>query len=120
MLNYLVHAFLSEQNLRRKHVFKIVPMVNPDGVIVGNYRTNLAARDLNRTYMKPRKVTDVLDSLQFSFLKMLTAECPSIQLDKLLGMYLFLGKHESSYPGSALATMQINSRIERFHKLICI
>ena len=32
-------------------------MLNPDGVIVGNYRTNLAAKDLNRTYMSPKKVS---------------------------------------------------------------
>lgn len=32
-------------------------MLNPDGVIVGNYRTNLAARDLNRTYKDPKKVS---------------------------------------------------------------
>ena len=37
-------------------MFKLVPMLNPDGVIVGNYRTNLAARDLNRTYKDPKKV----------------------------------------------------------------
>ena len=37
-------------------MFKLVPMLNPDGVIVGNYRTNLAARDLNRTYKDPKEV----------------------------------------------------------------
>ena len=31
-------------------IFKIVPMLNPDGVIVGNYRCSLAGRDLNRNY----------------------------------------------------------------------
>jgi hypothetical protein len=30
-------------------------MLNPDGVIVGNYRCSLAARDLNRNYRHPRK-----------------------------------------------------------------
>jgi len=30
-------------------------MLNPDGVIVGNYRTSLAARDLNRNYRHPRQ-----------------------------------------------------------------
>lgn len=28
-------------------------MVNPDGVIVGNYRTNLSGHDLNRKYHNP-------------------------------------------------------------------
>ena len=30
-------------------------MLNPDGVIVGNYRCSLAARDLNRNYRHPRR-----------------------------------------------------------------
>jgi murein tripeptide amidase MpaA len=25
-------------------------MINPDGVVVGNYRTSLCGRDLNRTF----------------------------------------------------------------------
>ena len=50
------HLIFNAQKLRRKFVFKLVPMLNPDGVIVGNYRTNLAARDLNRTYKDPKKV----------------------------------------------------------------
>lgn len=28
-------------------------MLNPDGVIVGNYRCNLAGLDLNRVYQEP-------------------------------------------------------------------
>mmetsp|Transcript_35080 Transcript_35080/g.34102 ORF Transcript_35080/g.34102 Transcript_35080/m.34102 type:complete len:437 (+) Transcript_35080:907-2217(+) len=31
-------------------VFKIVPMCNPDGVILGNHRTTLVGRDMNRQY----------------------------------------------------------------------
>ena len=45
------------QDLRDAFVFKIVPMLNPDGVIVGNYRCSLAARDLNRNYRHPRKTS---------------------------------------------------------------
>ncbi|XP_043829300.1 cytosolic carboxypeptidase 2 isoform X9 [Dromiciops gliroides] len=36
--------------LRDIFIFKVVPMLNPDGVIVGNYRCSLAGRDLNRHY----------------------------------------------------------------------
>jgi murein tripeptide amidase MpaA len=36
--------------LRDNFVFKIVPMVNPDGVIHGNYRSNLSGSDLNRKW----------------------------------------------------------------------
>lgn len=28
-------------------------MLNPDGVILGNYRTGVAGRDLNRVYINP-------------------------------------------------------------------
>ena len=34
-------------------VFTIVPMLNPDGVSAGNYRTSLAGVDLNRQWAKP-------------------------------------------------------------------
>ncbi|KAH9508360.1 Cytosolic carboxypeptidase 2 [Bulinus truncatus] len=41
------------KELRDKFIFKVVPMINPDGVIVGNYRCSLAGRDLNRNYRHP-------------------------------------------------------------------
>jgi murein tripeptide amidase MpaA len=36
--------------MRDTFVFKIIPMLNPDGVIIGNYRCSLTGRDLNRNY----------------------------------------------------------------------
>ena len=36
--------------LRKIYVFKIMPMINPDGVVVGNYRRSLTGRDMNRNY----------------------------------------------------------------------
>jgi len=39
--------------LRERFVFKIVPMLNPDGVVVGNYRCSLAGTDLNRRWRRP-------------------------------------------------------------------
>ncbi|XP_063726567.1 cytosolic carboxypeptidase 1-like isoform X3 [Symsagittifera roscoffensis] len=50
-LNYL----LSEEArpLRELYIFKIVPMLNPDGVINGNYRCSLTGQDLNRVWLNP-------------------------------------------------------------------
>lgn len=39
--------------LREKFIFKIIPMLNPDGVIHGNYRCSLAGCDLNRRWKNP-------------------------------------------------------------------
>ena len=43
------------QMLRELFVFKVIPMLNPDGVIAGNYRCSLAGRDLNRNYRSKLK-----------------------------------------------------------------
>ena len=39
--------------LRDKFIFKIIPMLNPDGVICGNYRCSLIGKDLNRRWITP-------------------------------------------------------------------
>lgn len=57
MMQGLIKFLLSEdpeaQELRKRVVFKIIPMCNPDGVIIGNYRTSLSGNDLNRQYLRP-------------------------------------------------------------------
>lgn len=57
MLDGLLQYILSpEAEMLRKHfVFRIVPMLNPDGVIYGNYRCSLLGCDLNRKWDKPNK-----------------------------------------------------------------
>eukprot|EP00049_Salpingoeca_infusionum_P000185 m.37923 g.37923 ORF g.37923 m.37923 type:complete len:1151 (+) comp10143_c0_seq1:203-3655(+) len=49
-IDYITSDAEDAKVLRDHFVFKIIPMMNPDGVIVGNYRCSLAAADLNRTY----------------------------------------------------------------------
>ncbi|XP_058518257.1 cytosolic carboxypeptidase 2 [Ochotona princeps] len=49
-LDFILSNAPDAQLLRDIFVFKVVPMLNPDGVIVGNYRCSLAGRDLNRRY----------------------------------------------------------------------
>ena len=50
VIDYLTADTPEAQILREKFIFKIVPMLNPDGVIHGNYRCSLAGSDLNRRY----------------------------------------------------------------------
>ncbi|XP_007246641.3 cytosolic carboxypeptidase 2 [Astyanax mexicanus] len=49
-LDFLLGDSLDARLLRETFVFKVVPMLNPDGVVVGNYRCSLAGCDLNRNY----------------------------------------------------------------------
>ena len=47
-IDFLVSNTFEAQKLRKKIVFKIIPMLNPDGVRYGNYRSSLLGVDLNR------------------------------------------------------------------------
>ncbi|WIA16325.1 hypothetical protein OEZ85_013024 [Tetradesmus obliquus] len=51
-VDFLVSDDPLAQRLRRCFVFKLVPMLNPDGVVAGNYRSSLAGVDLNRCWDK--------------------------------------------------------------------
>ena len=52
-LKFIVGMSPEAIELRKRIVFKVVPMTNPDGVIAGNYRTSLAGNDLNRQFLNP-------------------------------------------------------------------
>ncbi|XP_073798312.1 cytosolic carboxypeptidase 2 isoform X5 [Danio rerio] len=58
-LEFLLSDLPDAHLLRETFIFKldlqmfwpqVIPMLNPDGVVVGNYRCSLAGRDLNRNY----------------------------------------------------------------------
>ncbi|TRY99704.1 hypothetical protein DNTS_002239, partial [Danionella cerebrum] len=49
-LDFLLSDLPDARLLRDTFIFKVVPMLNPDGVVVGNYRCSLTGRDLNRNY----------------------------------------------------------------------
>jgi cytosolic carboxypeptidase protein 2/3 len=53
IIDYLVGPSLGARLLRDNFLFKIIPMVNPDGVINGNTRCSLAGCDLNRVWIEP-------------------------------------------------------------------
>lgn len=53
ILQFLVSDDDDAKYLRNNFVFKIIPMLNPDGVIIGNNRTSLSTFDLNRQWIAP-------------------------------------------------------------------
>ncbi|KXZ45627.1 hypothetical protein GPECTOR_52g29 [Gonium pectorale] len=53
LLEFLLSSEPAAATLRSSFVFKLVPMLNPDGVVNGNYRCSLAGVDLNRVWDRP-------------------------------------------------------------------
>jgi murein tripeptide amidase MpaA len=56
VIEYLLGTSYDAEFLRDNFIFKIVPMINPDGVVQGNYRCSFSACDLNRRYTTPSKL----------------------------------------------------------------
>ncbi|XP_004693028.2 PREDICTED: cytosolic carboxypeptidase 4 [Condylura cristata] len=52
-LEFLVSSDPVATLLRENFIFKIIPMLNPDGVINGNHRCSLRGEDLNRQWLSP-------------------------------------------------------------------
>jgi murein tripeptide amidase MpaA len=49
-IKWIVSDEPSAKQLLNNTIIKIVPMLNPDGVVVGNFRTSFCGKDLNRLF----------------------------------------------------------------------
>ena len=55
VIDYLLGPSVVARILRDNFIFKIVPMLNPDGVVLGNTRSGAAGKDLNREFLSSKK-----------------------------------------------------------------
>ena len=87
VIDFLVSENFEAKMLRDNFVFKLVPMLNPDGVVHGNYRCSLIGTDLNRRYLNAHPS---LYPTVFAMKKLLS-DC-----QKKRGVLLFLDLHGHS------------------------
>ena len=53
---FLISNFKESETLKCKFTFILIPMVNEEGVSIGNYRTGLGGYDFNRVWDHPDPV----------------------------------------------------------------
>lgn len=85
ILDFLTGDSPEAQLLRNKYVFKIVPMLNPDGVINGNYRCSLAGCDLNRRWKFPSAILHPTIYYTKQLIKQFASERPLVLFCDLHG-----------------------------------
>lgn len=97
MLSGLLQLLLNPANatgqtLLNNFVFKIVPMLNPDGVAHGHYRVDTFGKDLNRVYSKSTQFSNPAIVAVESLIEMLAA-CSTFSQPRPTALYVSgLGK----------------------------
>jgi murein tripeptide amidase MpaA len=56
LISELIKNYQKNNYLLTNYIVKLVPMVNPDGVTIGNSRCSLVGLDLNRRWSDPNPV----------------------------------------------------------------
>jgi hypothetical protein len=54
-IDFLTSSLPEARLLRSRYTIFVVPMLNPDGVINGHYRSSMSGKDLNRVWSNPHK-----------------------------------------------------------------
>jgi len=97
IINYLLQlmfkAVQDGNSFYDGYIFKIIPMLNPDGVIHGNTRAELTGIDPNRVWKKPSKnVTPTVYNIKKQILKTKDETCLVLDLhshSKKLGCFFY-------------------------------
>jgi hypothetical protein len=105
-LDFITSSHEIAAELRQHIIFKIIPVVNPDGVFIGNTRGNLLGQDLNRhwhdtnewsqpTIYAIRKVLEAIDADKENFALETVLDMHSTS--SLLGLFIVGNSYDSVY-----------------------
>ena len=105
LVDFLVSKHRIATQLREKVIFKIIPMMNPDGVFLGNYKGSLFGADLNRVwdksslYLLPtiQTVKDLIMQLSTSHEQPLDFVLDLHVSNSLLGFYVIGNSYDSVF-----------------------
>ena len=86
-IQFLISGAKESQKLLSRYVFKIIPMVNIDGVVIGNSRMSFSGDDLNRKFAEP----DSMLHPEVIAIKRMVEDCKNDQ-----GVFMFLDLHGHS------------------------
>lgn len=53
IIKFLLSKEKVASEMRKRLIFKIIPMINADGVTIGNSRCSMIGRDMNRMFSHP-------------------------------------------------------------------
>jgi len=106
--------------MREQFEWWILPMVNPDGVVIGNYRCNLQGKDMNRHFFYDNENVNDLRCAEVELLTTYMQE--NLPSKDSLKMFLDIHAHSrdkgiSMYAPRPLDTASIE-RIQRFSLLL--
>lgn len=107
LMGFLLSTTAEAQVLRDNFVWILIPMLNPDGVISGNYRCGLCGTDLNRQWRQP---DELLHASVHSLKKMVSRTKRS---SSNLCLYLDLHGHSRKCGIFAYACGQFNEEDHR-------
>ena len=105
LIDFLVSKHKIAAQLREKLIFKIIPMMNPDGVFLGNSKGSLFGADLNRVWDKStiflqptvQAVKDIITSLAASTEQPLDFVLDIHASNSLLGFYVVGNSYDSVF-----------------------
>ncbi|XP_052758520.1 cytosolic carboxypeptidase 6-like [Galleria mellonella] len=85
-LDYMVSSSEKASALRNNIVLQIVPMLNPDGVFLGNQRSDLFGADLNRCWHRPTTFAHPALIAVKELVRKLTSE-KNVQMDFIIDIH---------------------------------